>query len=132
MQTAVLSREEKGRMIVEKSNQIVRIDEFHFRVASQNSDKMYDVTHRGNGAWVCNCFDHYYRQVRCKHIIACQISEQLREKVRENVIIQPVEITACVYYHKNLRRFGIRYTSAEKSRDSYVPLPANLQRESRL
>ena len=44
-------------------------------------------------------------------VIACQIREQLREKVRENIIIQPVEITACIYCHsdKNLKRFGIRH-----------------------
>ena len=48
--------------------------------------------------------------VRCKHIIACQIREQLREKVRENVIIRPVEITACIYCQSvGLKKFGIRH-----------------------
>ena len=87
------------------------MDERHFKVASQSGDGMYDVVRRENGSWMCNCFDHYYRQVRCKHIIACQIREQLRERVRENVIIRPVEITACIYCHsdKALKRFGIRH-----------------------
>jgi len=108
---AVLSREEKGRLIAEKPNQIQRMDEHSYKVASQSSDVMYDVVQRENGSWLCSCFDHYYRQVRCKHIIACQIREQLREKVRENVVIQPVEITACIYCRseKSLKRFGIRH-----------------------
>jgi len=117
MTTPVLSREEKGRLIAESPNQIQRMDERHYKVASQNRDITYDVTHRESGSWLCNCLDFQYRALeqhqihRCKHIIACQIREQLREKVRENVIIQPVEITACIYCHsdKNLKRFGVRH-----------------------
>jgi transposase-like protein len=109
MQTAVLSREEKGRMIADKPDQIVRYSDSLFMVASQNGHGMYDVTKRENGSWVCTCPDHVYREVRCKHIIACQIREQLRNKVQENVVIQPIEITACIYCHsKSLKRFGVR------------------------
>ena len=114
---AVVSREEKGRMIAEKPNQIQRMDERSYKVASQNGHGMYDVIRRENGSWICNCLDFHYRAleqrsiVRCKHIIACQIREQLREKVRENVVIQPVEVTACIYCHsdKALKRFGMRH-----------------------
>jgi len=106
----VLSREEKGRLIAESGSQILAMDERSFRVASQSRDICYDVIRRENGSWICNCFDHYYRQVRCKHIIACQIREQLREKVRENIVIRPVEITACIYCQcVELKRFGIRH-----------------------
>jgi putative transposase len=107
---AVLSREEKGRLIAEKPNQIQRMDERAYRVSSQSGQGMYDVVRRENGAWICNCFDHHYRQVRCKHIIAVQISLELRSKVHENVVIKPVEITACVFCHSNnLKRFGVRH-----------------------
>lgn len=114
---AILSREEKGRLIAEQPNQIQQIDEHFYKVNSQSREITYDVVHRESGSWLCNCLDFHYRALelhqihRCKHIIACQIREQLREKVRENVIIQPVEITACIYCHsdKNLKRFGIRH-----------------------
>jgi transposase-like protein len=109
MQTAVLSREEKGRMIVEKQDQVMRVDETSYKVASQSRDLSYDVVRTDKG-WTCTCFDHHYRQVRCKHIIACQICEQLRQKVRENVVIRPIEITACVFCHgSDLKRYGLRH-----------------------
>jgi transposase-like protein len=39
--------------------------------------------------------------------------EQLREKVRENVVIQPIEITACIYCKStHLKRFGIRHNKS--------------------
>jgi transposase-like protein len=71
---------------------------------------MYDVIRRENGSWICNCLDFHYRNVRCKHIIACQIREQLKEKVRENVVIQPIEIDSCIFCHgKNLKKYGLRH-----------------------
>ena len=61
MQKAVLSREEKGRLIAENPSQIQRMDERHYKVASQSRDGMYDVIHRENGSWLCNCLDFHYR-----------------------------------------------------------------------
>ena len=110
MQTAVLSREEKGRMIAEKPNQIQRMDERFYKVASQNGHGMYDVIQRENGSWICNCLDCHYRQVRCKHIIAVQISLELRSKVHENTVIQPVTISVCVACgSSHLKKFGVRH-----------------------
>ena len=108
---AVLSREEKGRLIAEKPNSIQQMSERFYKVASQSSDKMYDVIRRENGSWICTCFDHQFRQVRCKHIIGCQIREELRTKVAENVVIQPVEITSCIFCQSstNLKKFGVRH-----------------------
>jgi putative transposase len=109
MTTVVLSREEKGRMIAEKGNQIVRMDENAYTVSSQSGQGMYNVLRKENGSWLCNCFDHYYRQVRCKHIIAVQISLELRSKVRENVVIEPISITRCLACgSSNLKKFGLR------------------------
>jgi transposase-like protein len=115
----VLSREERGRIIAEKPNQIQRLDERFYKVVSQNGHGMYDVTRKENGSYLCTCPDFTYRSVisgqgqllRCKHIIACQIREQLREKVRENVVIQPIEITACIFCHssESLKKFGLRH-----------------------
>ena len=108
---AVLSREEKGRVIADTPNSIMRYGERFFKVSSQSGHGMYNVSRRENGGWLCDCPDHVWRNgIRCKHIIACQIREQMREKVRENVIIQPVEISACLFCHSSdLKRFGVRH-----------------------
>ncbi len=115
MQT-VLSREEKGRLIAERPNQIQRMDERSYKVASQSRDVCYDVVKRESGYWLCNCLDFHYRAselhqiVRCKHIIACQIREHLREKVRENIVIEQVNISACLTCgSSHLKRFGVRH-----------------------
>ena len=111
---AVLSREEKGRIIAEKPNQILTEEERFFRVNSQSGHGMYHVTRKENGGWLCDCPDHVYREVRCKHIIAVQIRTELRNKVRENVIIQPVTITVCLFCHSgNLKKFGLRHNKCE-------------------
>jgi transposase-like protein len=106
---AVFSREERGRQIAEKENQIVRLDERFYKVASQSSGKMYDVIHRKNGGWLCTCPDCVYRELKCKHIWAVEFSRRIREKVKENVI-DPVSITSCLFCHSsNLKKFGVRH-----------------------
>ena len=71
---------------------------------------------RENGSWICNCLDFHYRAselhqtIRCKHIIACQIQEHLREKVRENIVIELVNISVCIACgSSHLKRFGVRH-----------------------
>ncbi len=114
MQT-VLSREERGRLIAEKPNQIQRMDERSYKVASQNGHGMYDVIRRENGSWICDCLDFHYRAselhqiLRCKHIWAVEFSLRIREKVKENVI-EPVSITSCLFCQSsNLKKFGCRH-----------------------
>jgi predicted nucleic acid-binding Zn finger protein len=124
---AVLSREEKGRLIAKKPNQILQEGTRFYKVASQSGHGMYDVTLRQNGNWICTCPDFIYRSVvsghgqllRCKHIIACQIRYEMREKVRENVVIEPVTISSCVACGSSrLKKFGFAITSTETFKDS--------------
>jgi len=97
-------------MIAEKPNQIIREADRFYKVASQSGHGMYNVTKKENGGWLCTCPDHIYREIRCKHIIAVQISLELRNKVRENVVIQPVTITVCLFCRSsNLKKFGLRH-----------------------
>jgi transposase-like protein len=84
-------------MIAEKPNQIIRQGERFYRVASQSRDMMYDVIRQLNGGWLCTCPDFEYRSVKCKHIWAVEFSLKLRDKVKENVVIQPIAINACLY-----------------------------------
>ncbi|MGA3108628.1 MAG: hypothetical protein ABSD99_04105 [Candidatus Bathyarchaeia archaeon] len=102
MQTAVLSREEKGRMIAEKSHQIQRMDDRFYKVASQNGHGMYDVIKRENGSWLCNCLDFHYRAlekheiVRCKHIWGVELSLKIREHVQARVIAPLPDVRVCL------------------------------------
>jgi putative transposase len=109
----VLSREEKGRLIAEKPNQIQRLDERFYQVNSQSREIMYDVILRKNGSWICNYLDYHHRQLRCKHIIAVEISLKLHNTVKESVVIQPVEIHACLFCQSpDLKKFGIRHNKS--------------------
>jgi putative transposase len=46
--------------------------------------------------WVCSCPDHKYRDVKCKHIFAVEISFALHKEV-EATLIEPVDTDFCVY-----------------------------------
>ena len=61
-------REIRGKEISEKPNQILRLTDTHYRVASQSKEIMYDVTKSRGYYWICSCPDHYHREVKCKHI----------------------------------------------------------------
>jgi len=112
MATVVLSREERGRTIAETPNQIQRLDDKFYKVNSQSRDISYDVARTDKFAigWICNCPDFTYRQAKCKHIWAVEISVALRNQVERNVVIEPLNISFCVYCGaSNLVRNGLRH-----------------------
>jgi transposase-like protein len=96
------NREMRGKTIAEKPNQIQRLDERFYKVASQNGHGMYDVVRRENGSWICNCLDHIHRQVVCKHIWAVQFSLRLREQVQARIIEPITDIHACLFCKSEL------------------------------
>jgi transposase-like protein len=104
-------REEKGKEITKKYDQIKRITEKFYKVQSQTTDyKWYNVVATKFG-WECTCADHIYRHVCCKHIHAVEISIKLRQKVLEEntTVIQPVIINSCLFCKSdNIKKFGIR------------------------
>jgi len=57
-------REEKGQNIVEKKDQIKRIDKTHYKVNSQSRNIQHDVISLESG-WSCSCEDHSYRKSAC-------------------------------------------------------------------
>jgi len=96
-------------MIAEKPNQIMRLDDRFYKVASQNGHGMYNVTKRLNGGWLCDCPDFTYRNVRCKHIWAVQISFAVRKQVEARVI-EPISFEACIFCRSsNIIKWGIRH-----------------------
>lgn len=106
---ATLSREERGRIIAEKPNQIQRLEERFYRVNSQTRDMSYDVTKRLTGGWLCTCPDFQHRNVQCKHIWAVQFSQAVRQVVEARVI-EPITGIECCLYCKSerIKRDGLR------------------------
>jgi len=101
-------RKDKGKAIAQVGG-VKRIDSDLYKVTSQSGNGTYDVRLTRSG-WSCSCPDHFYREAKCKHVWAVEFSQTLREKVRENLVIQPVEITSCIFCQSiKLKKFGIRH-----------------------
>jgi transposase-like protein len=111
MQT-VGTREDRGKAIAEKDGQIKRIDDNSYKVKSQSRDSFYNVVSTEIG-WKCNCPDHTSRGVKCKHIWAVELSYNIREQVKKNIILQPIVISECLFCHStNLKKNGIRHNTS--------------------
>lgn len=54
-----------------------------------------------DNGWGCNCPDYKERGVTCKHAFAVKFSFSLRDEVWNNVIIEPVSISGCIFYHSS-------------------------------
>ena len=108
MELAYDPREARGKAIAEVGG-VKRIDTDRYEVVSQSGHGRYQVHLTGSG-WTCSCPDYIYRQVKCKHSFAAEYSRTLRAKVRENVVIEPIEINACIFCHSDrLKKYGIRH-----------------------
>lgn len=105
-------RQDKGEHIARKRDQIKRINEKHYEVQSQSTyHKWYKVVSTPNG-WICNCPDHTFRHLCCKHIHAVEFSIKLRQEILEKntVTISPITATECIYCKSsNLTKDGLRH-----------------------
>ncbi|MGA3110326.1 MAG: DDE-type integrase/transposase/recombinase, partial [Candidatus Bathyarchaeia archaeon] len=98
--------------IAQQPNQIQRLDERAYKVASQSGRGMYDVIRSEKFAmrWICNCADWQFRQVKCKHIWAVEFSLALRNKVKRSMVIEPLSSSVCPYCAgTKLVRHGLRH-----------------------
>ncbi len=101
-------REERGLTIAQTRNQICCVEENFYTVKSQSGNGEYVVT-LVDSEWMCECPDNKFRNVKCKHIFAVEISRKMKAEVKKSVIIQEVNISTCIYCHSsNIKKFGIR------------------------
>lgn len=102
------NREQRGLEIAKASNQINRINAHTYIVKSQSGNGEYHVCGSKN-EWKCECPDHVYRHVKCKHIFAVEFSVSFRAEVSVRRI-EPIEnLTDCIYCgSSNIVRDGIR------------------------
>jgi len=103
-------RELRGLEIAKaKESQISRIDPATYNVLSQSGNGEYVVC-LSEDEWRCECPDHRFRGVKCKHIWAVEFSLKMREQVRKNVVIEELAISNCIFCHSsNIIRYGVRH-----------------------
>ena len=105
-------RKTRGLAIVEKDRQIKRIDDLNYEVLSQSGNGSYLVS-RVDDDWICECPYHRFRDVKCKHAWAAEISIRLKEQVRKDTVIEQIVISECVYCHSaNIKKFGVRHNKS--------------------
>jgi transposase-like protein len=102
-------RESRGLEIAKaKESQISRIDYTTYKVLSQSGNGEYVVC-LSEDEWRCECPDHRFRGVKCKHIWAVEFSLKMREQVRKNIVIEEMAISNCVFCHSlNIVKDGVR------------------------
>jgi transposase-like protein len=102
-------REKRGLEIAKaKESQITRIDYATYKVLSQSGNGEYVVC-LSEDEWRCECPDHRFRGMKCKHIWAVELSLRMREQVRKNIVIEEVAISNCVFCHSSdIKKFGVR------------------------
>jgi transposase-like protein len=110
--TALNQREQRGLEISKLPNQIKRIDSNTYTVKSQSNSREYHLSKDVNG-WKCECPDHVYRHVKCKHIFAVEFSSQIRRQIHVHRVIQEVNVQGCPCCgSSNLKKDGVRRNKA--------------------
>ena len=90
------TRKQRGKVIAQLQGQIKRIDAKTYQVNSQSGNGVYEVMNTSLG-WMCECPDHIYRGVTCKHIHAVLISQAVRAEVAVRRIEPITSVTECIY-----------------------------------
>lgn len=106
-------RKLRGLEIVTKhSNHITRIDNFNYEVLSQSKNGSYLVSRVEDG-WICECPDHRFRGVKCKHIWAVEFSLKLKEQVKKDTVIEQVTVSTCVYCgSQDIKKNGVKHNKS--------------------
>ena len=110
--TEINKREEKGKEIA-KRHDLIRVRDGFYKVHSQTTKREYNVVKVNT--WQCDCPDHIFRHVCCKHIHAVEFSLKLRDEVREKTktVLSPISVTTCLFCKSdNLIRFGVRHNKS--------------------
>jgi transposase-like protein len=89
-------REQRGSAIAHKESQVKQVEENLYSVLSQSGNGAYTVF-KVDEEWTCECPDFLFRKVKCKHVFAVEISIKMREQVKRNIVIAPLNTSKCVY-----------------------------------
>jgi transposase-like protein len=98
----------KGNTIAHLDGQVERVQDSFYLVKSQSGHGKYEVSLRGK-EWGCTCPDHEFRDVKCKHIWAVEISKKIKDQVKNSIVIEEVSASSCIYCHSgDLKKYGVR------------------------
>ena len=102
-------RAQKGKEIAESPNAVSRLDETTYKVTSQSSNGIYEIVATEKG-WTCQCPDHQYRAVKCKHIWAVEFSFALRRIIQKETVIEPINVSNCPKCKSDkIKKVGLRH-----------------------
>jgi transposase-like protein len=102
-------RAARGEAIAKVESNVRRIDQNEYRVKSQSGKGEYVVLSTELG-WTCSCPDHAYRQVKCKHIFAVELSLEIRRRIENAKRIVPLDYQSCLSCHSEaIVRDGVRH-----------------------
>ena len=88
-------RKARGQTIAQVESNVRRLDENEYRVRSQSGSGEYVVLSTEKG-WNCSCPDFVYREQKCKHIFAVELSLELRRRIENAKRIVPLDYQACL------------------------------------
>jgi putative transposase len=109
MSKQILSRQEKAEVIANTKRGVRRIYHKAYRVISQSGNRFYHVK-MGKQGWICSCPDHEYRGLRCKHILAVEISYSLRREIEIAKVDTVTIADSCIYCKStHLVKDGLRH-----------------------
>jgi transposase-like protein len=108
-----ISREQRGRQILQLENAVSRTNETDYVVKSQNGSGFYTVNKTLMG-WICSCPDFMFRNTTCKHIYAVQISFNLRQEVKKKeLVLEPITVSKCQSCgSQNIKSLCIRHNKS--------------------
>jgi hypothetical protein len=115
-----INRQQQGQILAKIDGSVKRINDSSYIVNSQSSNGLCHIrlTELGRN---CSCPDHLYRDVKCKHIYAVEFTSALREQVKKEIVIQPVDSLSCRYCSSgDIVRKAIRRNNTVISRDICV------------
>jgi len=102
-------RQVKGQQIAHLDGAIRRFSDEMYYVKSQSGHGEYQVYHVPTG-WQCECPDSKFRNMKCKHQWAVELSRALREKVTSRLTIEPLDTQTCTMCgSRNLIKHGVRH-----------------------
>jgi len=109
---SVNPREQRAKQIVQLENAVSRTNETYYIVKSQSGEGFYTVNKTLMG-WICSCPDFMFRNTTCKHILAVQISFNLRQEVKKTLVLEPITVSKCQFCSsQNIKSLCIRHNKS--------------------
>jgi transposase len=86
------TREERGKAIAEKGDQIRKIKDNEYKVKSQSGNGSYEVKITGKGT-TCTCPDFVSRGLPCKHILATRFYLEVQKDTPQGTVTEKIHLS---------------------------------------